>query len=560
MKKKIFLTLVLVALLACVLVISAYAVEINGVHYTLDSDNGTATVSDSNKTATKSIVEIPSEVEYNGTIYEVNAIATDAFNGNTAVTEVEISSEHITTIATNAFRSCSNLKKVVIKSTNLTEVGAHAFYETKALKEIHIDLSKCERAGNYAFRFYSENNVVVWYDLEGNRRVDLSSMKYLGEFCFCNSNIGGATLETPTEIAWPKGLRSVKAQAFRLSNLTGTVYIAAEEGTTLDIDMYYLFGGVNEIDTIIFGKGVTKINENFFADARITGMNVVFLDTVNCTNGSHIFTSCSDVYVYYKEFTGSPLFSKWATLIQVESITANNYGFCGATADIVTTENEKITVGEINHNYTFIDYDNTYCPMNTMGNYKCSKCQDTKQVAKEGAAPVKDAHSFDTVKSIVYANGYLEAGVKTSVCKCTLEFAENVKAILVFNGYSTNKEQNAICVGYTVNRTELSEYNSVNPKLQFGIVASAKTENILSVSENKVVGAQNTVVAEIENDYASFDFILFGFSESQYELALAVCAYVYDGNEISYLASESTVAPTTVTLKTVIEKTAKEQA
>ena len=188
-----------------------------------------------------------------------------------------------------------------------------------------------------------------------------------------------------------------------------------------------------------------------------------------------------------------------------------------------------------------------------MGNYECEKCKDTKQVANEGTTPVKGGHSYDTLKCIVYENGYLSNGEKTMVCQCTLELTETVGAIFKFNGYSTNRDQNAICVGFSVDQDLLKEYNTVNTPLQFGAVASAKTENILSVADGKVTGSTNTVVAEIKEDYSSFDFVLSGFNSTQNELALVVCAYVYDGNAISYLTGESNNAPTTVTLKSVIE-------
>ena len=158
--------------------------------------------------------------------------------------------------------------------------------------------------------------------------------------------------------------------------------------------------------------------------------------------------------------------------------------------------------------------------------------------------------------TVVYENGYMKDGLKTQVCTndtCSHTVSDTLLPIFAFNGYSTNDEQNAICVGYSVNQISLKEYNAVNEALRFGAVASAKTENILSVNNGIVVGASNTVVAEIGSDYSSFDFILSGFGEAQNELVLVVCAYVYDGKSVSYLQDDMISAPATITLQAVID-------
>ena len=68
-----------------------------------------------------------------------------------------------------------------------------------------------------------------------------------------------------------------------------------------------------------------------------------------------------------------------------------------------------------------------------------------------------------------------------------------------------------------------------------------------------MTGSTNTVVAEIKEDYSSFDFVLSGFNSTQYELALVVCAYVYDGENVSFMQTNLTQDPPTITLQTVID-------
>ena len=439
----------------------------------------------------------------------------------------------------------ASLKKITIGSP--TKIGGSAFSGCTAVTAIYADMSRVTDVGTNAFLFASKydggNSTTQWYNLKGEKKVDLTSLEYArggGQSgAFASSNVGSA------EITWPVGLKEIGDQAFRKCHFTGTMYINAADGYTLSLSRWAFDG--NAPTTIIFGKGVKTVD--IYYEAQCT---VIFLEDEVKLARSDAFKQSGSI-VYYKSFSDdSVAVNNKATAIQITSGTAANYGACGVYAS-VTTADGTVVFDKTTHNYTFVDYDNTYCPINTMGNYLCSKCKDEKQVANEGTTPVKDGHSYDTLKSIVYEKGFLKAGVKTTVCNCTLEKAENVNAIFVFNGYSTKENGTAICVGYTINNNELKDYNSVNTPLTFGAVASIEAENVLSVDNGTVKGGEKTVVAPISSEYASFDFIISGFSAEQNQLALVMCAYVYDGKEIVYLGSTSATSPYTITLQAVID-------
>ena len=97
MKKKILLVLSIVAML-CIFALSVCAEEVDGVHYTLDEKNQTATVNKTNRTAQTEIANIPSYITYEGVEYKVNKIENDAFAGNKTVVEIRILSKYITAI------------------------------------------------------------------------------------------------------------------------------------------------------------------------------------------------------------------------------------------------------------------------------------------------------------------------------------------------------------------------------------------------------------------------------------------------------------------------------
>ena len=86
-----------------------YAVTNNG--NSEESETPTVAVSDGGDA--KGDYEIPETVEYNGVVYTVTEIADNAFQNNTALTEITIPST-IESIGDNAFAGCSNLESITV--------------------------------------------------------------------------------------------------------------------------------------------------------------------------------------------------------------------------------------------------------------------------------------------------------------------------------------------------------------------------------------------------------------------------------------------------------------
>ena len=439
----------------------------------------------------------------------------------------------------------SSLNKIRLGSP--TKIGGSAFTCCSGVTEIYVDMSKVTDVGGNAFCFSSQydggNNTAQWYNLKGQKIVDLSSVEYLNgggqSGTFASSNLGSA------EIIWPKAIKKMDDQAFRKCNITGTIYINAAEDVTLSMQRWSF--DTNKPSLVIAGKGVKTVDCYF--EAQCT---VVLLDDEVKLSRSDAFKKSGSV-VYYKSFTDdSQKVNSNATAIQITAGTATNYGACGIYAS-VTTADGVVVFDKTTHNFALVGYDNTYCPINAMGNYECSKCEAEKQVANEGTAPVKDGHAFNTLKNIAYASNFINAGEKITVCSCGLENVESVNALFVFLGYSTREEGTAICASYTINTKELNAYKEFNKSFKFGAVGSSKTENILSYEDGEIKAGEKTVVAPVEGEYIAFDFVISGFASSQADLALVIGAYAYDGESIVYLFGNDG-APSTITLNQVIEQ------
>ena len=108
-----------------------------------------------------------------------------------------------TSIPSYSFAHCKNVRRVVVESRNLKTVEGSAFnFSFQKVDnaypscDFYIDMSKLETINGGAFIFSSGYDhgitTVQWYNLEGEKTVDLSSVKSLGDSCFASSNLGSA--------------------------------------------------------------------------------------------------------------------------------------------------------------------------------------------------------------------------------------------------------------------------------------------------------------------------------------------------------------------------------
>ena len=118
----------------------------DGLQYSYNNENLTATVSRYTGTATELV--IPAEVTHEGETYKVTVIGAEAFRGNSTLTRVTIP-EGVTTIEGYAFFVCTSLTKVTIPE-GVTHIGNHAFRACKSLTSVTIP-EGVTHIGNRAF-------------------------------------------------------------------------------------------------------------------------------------------------------------------------------------------------------------------------------------------------------------------------------------------------------------------------------------------------------------------------------------------------------------------------
>ena len=152
--------------------------------------------------------------------------------------------------------------------------------------------------------------------------------------------------------------------------------------------------------------------------------------------------------------------------------------------------------------------------------------------------------SHDEIESYAYKNGYINKGTKTTACAngCGLSAEAEIPAIFNYFGYSASMQSTKICVGYGVNSEALELYkDKANVTLDYGVVAIAPISeaeyNPLYIENGEVKAIEYTISASVSNlsTVANFDFVISGVTEDNYETPIVMCAYVYDGAELSYL-------------------------
>lgn len=372
-------------------------------------------------------------------------------------------------------------------------------------------------------------------------------------------------------INWPAAVTSINTQMF---SGTGITSITIPEGIT-SIGQT-AFNNCDELTEVILPNTVTTVGKMAFS-------NCAKLETVSFGSSFTTFTSpnndyetflytSSIKYVYVpatfaNKLTGSKGFYNifnqgknvtfFFTGTYDEAVVAQNK-FIAATANDNISKAELVAfdptinyegyADSLGKNLIVYNYSECDAFYNGVHSYVANPCVEKCSICDDVKALVNPIHALKT--EISYSN-YTLVGTKHVYCTndgCAKDDTLEAAALFEFVGYSTNKDNTELCVGYAFNLAAIDEYNKVSSKtLAYGVVATIIDEGeALSLSYNEGVvtsNLENTVIAAVDSTYAGVDFKLSGFKT--YEegdkvnlkaLNLVMCAYAYDG-EFYYIGS-----------------------
>ena len=163
-------------------------------------------------------ITIPATVQYNGIAYSVTSIGRDAFYNCYCLTNINIPNSVIN-IGNNAFDGCSSLKSIIIPE-NIIRVGIRAFWGCSSLTTVTIP-EHIEELGGEAFAYCSSLTSVIW-----NAKKCISGS---GSYIFKGTPINSFVL-----------------------------------GDSVEYIPQRLFGGIQDLHTIIIPENVTTICGNAF--------------------------------------------------------------------------------------------------------------------------------------------------------------------------------------------------------------------------------------------------------------------------------------------------------
>ena len=486
-------------------------------------------------------------------------------NGNpyeTNVTDFYIPSS-VTSIESNTFNKMLKLRNVFIEAGNQIKTIPSGTFSNSSVQYIQFEnltelesIDGCTNTG-----------------LTGDIDLSKTKLKTIKSGAFEQSiYIGKITLPDTVEV--------IENNAFQN---TGNAYLASPylPKNLKSIGQRFFAYNNNLLDTYIFPEGVTQLPNEPFQDSKVGGgpegkkLNLVFLGEVTGVvylNGNGHQKHAEEVTVYFaknslSQYNQNGFYVKPSGSSYTDVARAIRVVFCNGSnsADLIYLTN---TSGSSWENGTFTMDAHTHFGSHTVlpndcGNdgsetLSCVIC-DTDIVSKleatnehsyiEGVCavcgkifcPGGDEHSMK--QTVIFDSGFLSSGRITSRCQnenCTYEIKESdLEPIFVFKGYSAKISGDKITVSYLINKDSYNAYKNINQgTLDFGVIATIANNGAFSpirVEDNKLTTDKNVVFAPLDSIYTGFDFILNGFTSEHYSKALIMCAYVYDGKNVSYL-------------------------
>ncbi|MBQ6210300.1 MAG: leucine-rich repeat protein [Prevotella sp.] len=168
----------------------------DGIYFTFDEENGTATVVAGDVAYTGEVV-IPSTVTYDGKEYSVTAIAEKAFQGCSGLTSVYIP-ESVAAIGEYAFDGCGNLTSVTVAWETPVVINSTVFSNSgNATLYVPIGTEATYKAADHWKAF----NQIVGLD-DDNGQVSIDNIYYSFDTENYNATVTGAA-EGMTEVNIP---------------------------------------------------------------------------------------------------------------------------------------------------------------------------------------------------------------------------------------------------------------------------------------------------------------------------------------------------------------------
>lgn len=574
MKKKIFLTLLMIALCVCLFAICASAAvkigdDENGYVYydlykndTFEGYTGTATVSTANRTSedtNKSThIVIPEVVEYDsdgdGTVderYVVTKVAAEAFgkNGGSDHPLVSIKiPKTVSSIGIHVFRDCEKLQTVVIEArgynpstgedyTAEIRFSDAEFYSCGELLSVDMSKSNIVELGGYCFEgdsklhtvLFSKNIEKILSSFRGCSSLttinSVESLKYIGRG-FYETKISG-------DIKLPN-IETLEENAFRSTNITSIDFT----GSSLTTIGPHAFRDCTSLTTVVLPETLEVVSGSAFSGATaVTSMNIP--RGLKRIEGSAFWGPRfgGDIVLDNLEYLGVHAFRE----TQIRSIVIKgtltslntNASFFGCTQLEYMVLPDTVTTSG----------DNTFTNCNALKYIVCSDAyvnvtskpanaslivRGTNHEAMSAwgweAIPFSQYDPTSSAKNKIYY-GAIATDDPTVLAdftgfdksfgtwNATTNEKTTYDAVVEVLGYSTKDNGTGIATGFNVNKESLATYKSIfGGDVKFGIVVfNPKFIGDTFFADGKINATQGAIQVELVEDYSTLSAYVAGF-------------------------------------------------
>ena len=413
------------------------------------------------------------------------------FRGCTSLEWVDFSkTTKIKTLYNSSFNGCTSLKGVCLPDS-ITSMQSATFIGCVNLGPVYLPE-----------KLISFGTDTQWNTFIGGQNG--SGAKFTKLF------LTNEKFDNPDEVVKPKvyympsGFKSCGDQLFRgCSNINDVIVFPTTYTAVGDYRSFYEYGATAENPkTIVFLGDMTSFSA--YADSTSSYMNYVFANANDTVDGfTYTFTSsgASDVTIY----------------------SCASQKVCTPTSDSWTSQG----FAHFANPKTFETITPSTCTDNQTVSASCF-CGDSMGIIEAENTALGHSHTIDV--GLIYEN-YMNDGYYCMQCeRCdNVKQGEKADALFTCLGYSASETgDNGIVVGYTVNKTAVTEYEKYEAvALEYGVFAVSQEK----LGDNAIFGengaAKGVISADVTNHgFALFELKIVGFADEQKDLKLAMGAYV----------------------------------
>ena len=529
MKKKIFLMIAIISMLACLFAVSVSAevttyddAPVRTKYQALAED--VVVFDDGFSCPTSYVFKDQNEINGNGSLSWAFDFA--YINGKTGksyefknLVEIDIP-EGVTFIGAYAATKIETIKKISIPKT-VTSMGQCVFQQTKNLEECtfeHTADSNLKTLNGWMFYGTALKAIslpdcieVIEGENHFNECPNLTAVYLPANLTTFNTS---GTHEKSSFCGDEK--MYLVNEPFTYDNIPvkPAVYYFPANLTTISGES---FKNCKNLDYVfVFGDKVTKL-ENAWAFCGTGSVKLVFLGNMETLHtASNGAWNVSKIYFCNENDKSSADFSIGK---------GYSYSFCNAE-------------GNTEHLYLVNETLAADCENNAKTQTRCF-CGKVEKVVEEPNTALGHDNDYlngkATLVSIVYAD-LSKDGVKTVKCGvCGKDSELTASKVIDYKGYSKN-DKGAMCMGYNIDQAALKEYEAKNGALTYGFVASANNNAPLEANGDK---KDNVVKADLTGSvYNAVDFILTAddwTAEGVANAEISINLYVIVNNAVKYI-------------------------